>query len=125
MAEPQNLQSSTNCSFPPEWTSCRDLRSGGEIEAAVDKSYGAAEEAEAAVAEAIAPAHEDPGMEFISSSSLQRNIEAMQEMQAELLQKSTPAVRLVASTITAAATQTSERHPHRTAGYRHGDPPAH
>ncbi len=43
------------------------------------------------------------GIEFISSSSLRRNIEATQELQAELLQKCTPAVQLVASMITAAA----------------------
>jgi type II secretory ATPase GspE/PulE/Tfp pilus assembly ATPase PilB-like protein len=44
------------------------------------------------------------GMEFISSSEQQRNIEAMREIQAELLQKSktTPAVQVVASTIKAA-----------------------
>jgi type II secretory ATPase GspE/PulE/Tfp pilus assembly ATPase PilB-like protein len=43
-------------------------------------------------------------MQFISSSEQQRNIEAMKEIQAELLQKSktTPAVQVVASTIKAA-----------------------
>src|SRR5262249_6249084 len=46
----------------------------------------------------------DGTMEFISSSEQQRNIEAMREIQAELLQKSktTPAVQVVASTIQAA-----------------------
>jgi type IV pilus assembly protein PilB len=88
-----------------------------ELIAAVEKWYGEAEEAEAAVADAIAPATKDPGMEFISSSSLQRNIEAMQEMQAELLQKSTPAVRLVALAITAAAEkQASDIHIEPQAG---------
>ena len=44
-------------------------------------------------------------MEFISSSSQERNVEAMREMQSELLQKSgtIPAVMLVASMIKAAA----------------------
>src|SRR5580698_4084540 len=45
-----------------------------------------------------------PNMEFIFSSEQQRNVEAMREIQVELLQKSktTRAVRLVASMIRAA-----------------------
>lgn len=104
MAEPQNLATLDELRFTTGMDIVTRLAFRSEIRAAVDKWYGAAEEAEATVAEAIAPAaNSDPGMEFISSSSLQRNIDAMQEMQAELMQKSTPAVRLVASTITAAA----------------------
>jgi type IV pilus assembly protein PilB len=103
MAEPQNLHMIDELRFMSGMDIVPRFSFRSDIEAAVEKWYGAVEEAEAAVAEAIAPANEDPGMEFISSSSLQRNIEAMQEMQAELLHKSTPAVRLVASTIAAAA----------------------
>jgi len=104
MAEPQNLATLDELRFTTGMDILTRLAFRCEIQAAVDKWYGAAEQAEATVAEAIAPpATSDPGMEFISSSSLQRNIDAMQEMQAELMQKSTPAVRLVASTITAAA----------------------
>lgn len=104
MAEPQNLATLDELRFTTGMDILTRLAFRSEIQAAVDKWYGAAEEAEATVAEAIAPpAGSDPGMEFISSSSLQRNIDAMQEMQAELTQKTTPAVRLVASTITAAA----------------------
>jgi type IV pilus assembly protein PilB len=103
MAEPQNLHIIDELRFMSGMDIVPRFSFRSDIEAAVEKWYGAAEEAEAAVAEAIAPANEDPGMEFISSSSLQRNIEAMEEMQAELLHKSTPAVRLVASTIAAAA----------------------
>jgi len=103
MAEPQNLHIIDELRFMSGMDIVPRFSFRSDIEAAAEKWYGAAEEAEAAVAEAIAPANEDPGMEFISSSSLQRNIEAMQEMQAELLHKSTPAVRLVASTIAAAA----------------------
>ncbi len=111
MAEPQNLQVLDELRFSTGMEIIPRLAFRSEIIAAVDKWYGQVEEAEAAVAEAIAPAGDDPGMEFISSSSLQRNIEAMQEMQAELLQKSTPAVRLVASAIAAAATkQASDIH---------------
>jgi len=103
MAEPQNLHIIDELRFMSGMDIVPRFSFRTDIEAAVEKWYGAAEEAEAAVAAAIAPANEDPGMEFISSSSLQRNIEAMQEMQAELLHKSTPAVRLVASAIAAAA----------------------
>jgi type IV pilus assembly protein PilB len=103
MAEPQNLHIIDELRFTSGMDIVPRFSFRTDIETAVEKWYGAVEEAEAAVAEAIAPANEDPGMEFISSSSLQRNIEAMQEMQAELLHKSTPAVRLVASTIAAAA----------------------
>jgi type IV pilus assembly protein PilB len=103
MAEPQNLHAIDELRFMSGMDIIPRLGFRPEIEAAVEKWYGQVEEAEAAIAEAIAPESEDPGMEFISSSSLQRNIEAMQEMQAELLNKSTPAVRLVASTIAAAA----------------------
>ncbi len=111
MAEPQNLHIIDELRFMTGMDIVPRFSFRIDIDAAVEKFYGAAEEAEAAVAEAIAPASEDPGMEFISSSSLQRNIEAMQEMQAELLNKSTPAVRLVASTIAAAAAkQASDIH---------------
>jgi type IV pilus assembly protein PilB len=105
MAEPQNLHIIDELRFMSGMDIVPRLAFRNEIEAAIDKWYAAAAEAEAVVAEAIAPGNQDSGMEFISSSSLQRNIEAMQEMQAELLNKSTPAVRLVASTISAAATK--------------------
>lgn len=103
MAEPQNLHFIDELRFMSGMDIVTRFAFRTEIEAAVEKWYGAAEQAEAAVAKAIAPLNQDPGMEFISSSSLQRNIEAMEEMQAELLHKSTPAVRLVASAISAAA----------------------
>jgi type IV pilus assembly protein PilB len=106
MAEPQNLAFLDELRFSTGMDVVTRLAFRSEILAAVEKWYGAAEEAEATVAEAIAPSNgSEPAMEFVSSSSLQRNIDAMQEMQAELMQKSTPAVRLVASTITAAATK--------------------
>ncbi len=103
MAEPQNLHIIDELRFMSGTEIIPRLAFRTEIETAIAKWYEAAENAEASVADALAPAGQDPGMEFISSSSLQRNIEAMQEMQAELLHKSTPAVRLVASTISAAA----------------------
>jgi type IV pilus assembly protein PilB len=111
MAEPQNLHILNELRFSTGMDVIPRLAFRPEIEAAVEKWYGEAEAAEEAVVEAVGSDHEDTGMEFISSSSLQRNIDAMQEMQAELLQKSTPAVRLVALTITTAATkQASDIH---------------
>ena len=103
MAEPQNLHIIDELRFMSGTEIIPRLAFRAEIETAIAKWYEAEEDAEAAMADALAPADQDPGMEFVSSSSLQRNIEAMQEMQAELLHKSTPAVRLVASTISAAA----------------------
>lgn len=117
MAEPQNLHIIDELRFSTGMEIIPRLPFRREIVAAVEKWYGEAEEAEAAVVDAIAPATEDPGTEFISSSSLQRNIEAMQEMQAELLQKITPVVRLVALAITAAAEkQASDIHIEPQAG---------
>lgn len=103
MAEPQNLQLVDELRFSTGMDIVPRLSFRSEINAAVEKWYGRVEEADAAVVDAIAEDTRGPEMEFISSSSLQRNIEAMQEMQAELLQKSTPAVRMVASAISAAA----------------------
>jgi type IV pilus assembly protein PilB len=103
LAEPQNLRIIDELRFSTGMEIVPRLAFRNEIQAAIEKWYGVAEQAEAALAEAIAPSAGNPEMEFISSSSLQRNIEAMQEMQAELMRKSTPAVRLVASTIIAAA----------------------
>jgi type IV pilus assembly protein PilB len=111
MAEPQNLHVVDELRFATGMEIVPRLSFRSEIKAAIEKCYGRAEQVEAAVAEAISPTTDGPDMEFFSSSSLQRNIEAMQEMQAELLQKSTPAVRMVASAISAAAAkQASDIH---------------
>jgi len=111
MAEPQNLQIVDELRFSTGMNIIPRLSFRTEIKAAVEKWYGRIEAAEEAVVRAITPTAEDHEMEFISSSSLQRNIEAMQEMQAELLQKSTPAVRMVALAISSAVTkQASDIH---------------
>lgn len=108
MAEPQNLHVIDELRFATGMDIVPRLCFRSELEAAIEKCYCAAEEP--AVAE-IPGEDEAPDMEFVSTSSLQRNIEAMQEMQAELLHKSTPAVRLVASAIAAAsAKQASDIH---------------
>lgn len=103
MAEPQNLSIIDELKFITGMNVVTRIAFRKEIELAVERAYGVAEQAEAALAEATSPTTEEPAMEFISSSSQQRNIEAMQEMQAELLRKTTPAVRLVASMINAAS----------------------
>jgi type IV pilus assembly protein PilB len=101
IAEPQNLQIVDELRFSTGMEIDARLAFRDEIEKAIEKWYSAAEQS--AGSNAIATTPNDRGIEFISSSSLQRNIEATQEMQAELLQKCTPAVRLVASMITSAS----------------------
>jgi type IV pilus assembly protein PilB len=104
MAEPQNLaildelRFSTGMEIAPRFAFRR------EVLAAIEKRYGAVEKSGAAPIRAP-HAFADTDVEFISFSSLQRNKEAMAEIQAELQRKSktTPAVRVVAAMITAAA----------------------
>ena len=120
MAEPQNLRFLDELRFKSGMQISPRMGFRGEVEAAIAINYASAEsEAAAAVATAAAAASTaismkeivlsaaDAEMEFISSSSQERNVEAMREMQSELLQKSrtTPAVMLVASVIKAAANQ--------------------
>jgi type IV pilus assembly protein PilB len=120
MAEPQNLRFLDELRFKSGMQISPRLGFRAEVEAALAINYASAEsEAAAAVATAAATtaastitsvkeivlSAADAEMEFISSSSQERNVEAMREMQSELLQKSrtTPAVLLVASMIKAAA----------------------
>jgi type IV pilus assembly protein PilB len=118
MAEPQNLRFLDELRFKSGMQISPRMGFRGEVEAAIAINYASAEsEAAAAVATAAAAASTavsikeivlsaaDAEMEFISSSSQERNVEAMREMQSELRQKSrtTPAVMLVASMIKAAA----------------------
>jgi len=115
MAEPQNLHFLDELRFKAGMQISPRLGFRAEVEAAIAINYAsAASEAAAAAATAAATvvsvkeivlSAADTEMEFISSSSQERNVEAMREMQSELLQKSrtTPAVMLVASMIKAAA----------------------
>jgi type IV pilus assembly protein PilB len=116
MAEPQNLRFLDELRFKSGLQISPRLGFRAEVEAAIAINYASAEsEAAAAVATSAASrvvsvkeivlSAADAEMEFISSSSQERNVEAMREMQSELLQKSrtTPAVMLVASMIKAAA----------------------
>ncbi len=101
MAEPQNLRIIDELRFSTGMEIVARLAFRDEIEKAIEKWYRKAP-AEAGTADAATNTG-DPRVEFISSSSLRRNVEAVHGMQAELLQKSTPAVRLAASIIAAAA----------------------
>jgi type IV pilus assembly protein PilB len=120
MAEPQNLRFLDELRFKSGMQISPRLGFRAEVEAALAINYASAEsEAAAALAtlaattaastvvsvKEIVLSAADAEMEFISSSSQERNVEAMREMQSELLQKSrtTPAVMLVASMIKAAA----------------------
>lgn len=104
MAEPQNLQFLDELRFKSGKKIIARLGFRGEIALAIDKHYGVSPEASGPLAPLVSSL-EDQGMEFISFSDQQRNIDAMREMEAELLQKSkaTPAVQIVASMIRAAA----------------------
>jgi type IV pilus assembly protein PilB len=104
-AEPQNLQMIDELQFKAGMDIEPRLAFRGELEAAMARHYGRPDApANATPIGSEHPAETGESIEFISSSEQQRNVEAMREMQAELLQKSktTPAVQLVASTIRAA-----------------------
>ncbi|HTU33392.1 MAG TPA: ATPase, T2SS/T4P/T4SS family [Candidatus Acidoferrum sp.] len=101
MAEPQNLHVVDELRFSTGMDIVTRLSFRKEIEAAIAKWYRAVHDPESD--DSIPSTDDSPDMEFVSTSSLQRNIEAMQEMQAELLHRSTPAVRLVAAAIAAAS----------------------
>jgi type IV pilus assembly protein PilB len=115
MAEPQNLLFLDELRFKSGMQISPRMGFRAEVEAAIAINYASAESEAAAAKAAAAPnvvsmreivlSAGDAEMEFISSSSQERNVEAMREMQSELLQKSrtTPAVMLVASMIKAAA----------------------
>src|SRR5271170_6515114 len=111
MAEPQNLRFLDELRFKSGMQISPRLGFRAEVEAAIAINYPSAESEAATAASTVTSVKEivlsaaDAEMEFISSSSQERNVEAMREMQSELMQKSrtTPAVMLVASMIKAAA----------------------
>ncbi len=106
MAEPQNLSTLGELHFTSGLEIAPRLGFRAEINAAIEKHYAESVSAEtpATVQQVTLPVGEgdDPEMEFISTSSRQGNLEAMEELQAELVKKRTPAVRLVSSMIVAA-----------------------
>jgi type IV pilus assembly protein PilB len=123
MAEPQNLRFLDELRFKSGMQIPPRLGFRAEVEAAIALNYASAESEAAAAAAAAAStvvsvkeivlSAADAEMEFISSSSQERNVEAMREMQSERMQKSrtTPAAMLVASMIkTAAERRASDIH---------------
>ncbi len=111
MAEPQNLHAIDELRFLSGTDIVPRIGFRSEIKEAIRKWYHleSAENGEEKL-----PSIEDASleaMEFVSTSSLQRNIDAMKEMQAELMHKSTPAMRVVSQTISAAVSkQASDIH---------------
>jgi type IV pilus assembly protein PilB len=101
MSEPQNLHLLDELRFKTGLKIVPKFGFQSEVLAALERLYGGSL---GAAPEAVQVSDDTTGMEFISSSSQERNVEAMREMQIELQQKSktTPAVHLVATMIKAA-----------------------
>jgi type IV pilus assembly protein PilB len=101
MANPQNVQALDELQFKTGLKIAPRFGLQSEVQAALDRLYPSS----TPVPETVEVADDVTGMEFISSSSQERNIEAMREMQQELQLKSktTPAVHLVANMIKSAA----------------------
>jgi type IV pilus assembly protein PilB len=109
MAEPQNLHLVDELRFKTGLKIGAKFAFQGELTQALERVYSSTD----APAEPVQVADDTTGMEFISSSSQERNVEAMREMELELRQKSktTPAVHLVATMIkTAVAKKASDIH---------------
>jgi type IV pilus assembly protein PilB len=107
MAEPQNIGLSDELKFTAGSDISPRLGFREEIFAAIEKFYGgkvSAEEGASSEPAATTTELPDPGhlMEFISTSSRQANRDAIQEAQAEVVRKHTPAVRLASEVIFAA-----------------------
>jgi type IV pilus assembly protein PilB len=108
MAEPQNIGLSDELKFTSGATISPRLGFRTEIFTAIEKFYGGkvsaaeglASEPAAASAEQPEPG---PAMEFVSTSTRQANKDAIQEAQAELVRRHTPAVRLTSEVIMAAS----------------------
>ncbi len=100
MSEPQNLHLLDELRFKTGLKIVPKFGFQSEVLSAIERLYGIP----GAPPGAVQVADDTTGMEFISSSSQERNVEAMREMQIELQQKSktTPAVHLVATMIKAA-----------------------
>jgi len=100
MAAPQNLAALDELRFTTGWEISPRLSFRIELQQAIDKHYaaeGGLASSYGTVQGAERKQFED--VEFISTSSRQANQEAIQEVQADLRQKKTPAVRLVSEVI--------------------------
>jgi type IV pilus assembly protein PilB len=103
MTEPQNLASVDEIKFTVGMNISPRLGFRAEILAAIERCYGAGQpDSEAAVMPDAEKGQEPEStgtIEFISTSARQANREAMQEIQAELAHRPTPAVRIVSEMI--------------------------
>jgi type IV pilus assembly protein PilB len=105
MTEPQNLASVDEIKFTVGMNLSLRMGFRSEILGAIERCYGKAEPAaEQAAAPTTNTEESRPAgaIEFISTSARQANREAMQEIQAELAHRPTPAVRIVSEMIAAA-----------------------
>jgi type IV pilus assembly protein PilB len=100
MSEPQNLIALDELRFRSGMDITVRFAFRSEVRQAIAKHYSG-EEAESPFTEGVGEAYGISGteIEFISTSSRERNQEAMVEMQADLRHRKTPAVRLVSDII--------------------------
>jgi type IV pilus assembly protein PilB len=110
LAEPQNLNLLDELRFTTSKQIIARFAFRTEIQSAIDRVYGVppaeTEQTESIVAAAAVTQEEsDSAMEFISTSSQQRNQEALRDIKAELNAKNSPAVSVVATIIGAAVTK--------------------
>lgn len=106
LVEPQNVATIDEVRFTTGKDISPRLGFRDEIMSAIVRNYdqieGAANEQPGTPEGSQETPKQEPEMEFISTSSRQANREAIQEIQAELYQKKTPAVRVVSQIIQAA-----------------------
>ena len=106
MTEPQNLAFLDEIKFTVGMNISQRLAFRAELMAAIERCYGKSEPPAEAAPASPDDAEEEPqrigAIEFISTSARQANREAMQEIQAELARRPTPAVRIVSEMIAAA-----------------------
>jgi type IV pilus assembly protein PilB len=100
MAAPQNLSALDELRFTTGWEISPRLSFRSELQQAIDKHYAIESESASSYGTMRGTERKQfEEMEFFSSSSRQANQEAIQEIQADLRQKKTPAVRLVSEVI--------------------------
>jgi type IV pilus assembly protein PilB len=99
MAAPQNLAHLDELRFKTGMEISPRLSFRNELQQAIKKHYGAGEGHESSGERSNSDKMKFEEVEFFSTSSRQANQEAIQEVQADLRQKKTPAVRLVSEAI--------------------------
>ena len=99
MAAPQNLAAMDELRFTTGWEISPRLSFRSELQRAIDRHYSVEPGSEAYGTIRGGERIQFEDVEFISTSSRQASQEAIQEAQADLRQKKTPAVRLVSEVI--------------------------